>query len=121
MVEGMERMGREEFRGARPRVFVTNADNPDLGRTFVWTQVGWFEREEGSWGDVAFTPIADDEDQLRGLLEQEDPDTDLVEVDIKTEYGRIVFDEFSEEAEQPLYPESPENSSEEPFEEQDTE
>lgn len=61
-IDGMERMAREEFRGARPRVFGTNPDDPENGRTFVWTQMGWFERVAGPWGDVAFTPVADSED-----------------------------------------------------------
>ena len=117
MVEGMERMGRDEFRGARPRVFGTNPDDPENGRTFIWTQVGWFEREEGPWGDVAFTPVADSETDLREWLSRDNPDVDLVE--LTDEYGRTVFQEFQENAEQPLYPEAPENSSEEPFEEED--
>jgi hypothetical protein len=36
------------------------------------------------------------------------------------EFGRMVLDEFIENEEEALYPEAPENSSEEPFEEQDT-
>jgi hypothetical protein len=117
MVEGMERMGREEFSGARPRVFGTNPDNPPGGRIFIWTQVGWFEREEGPWGDVAFTPIADSEDQLRDKLTRDNADVDLAE--LTDEYGRMVYEEFMENAEQPLYPEAPENPNEPQFEEQD--
>jgi hypothetical protein len=117
-IDGMERMARDEFRGAKPRVFGTNPDNPENGRTFVWTQMGWFERVEGPWGDVAFTPIADSESDLRDLIAKDNPDADLMELD--NEFGKNVYDEFMENAEQPLYPEAPETSSEEPFEEQDT-
>ncbi len=116
MVEGM---AREEFRGARPRIFGTNPDDPAAGRTFVWTTMGWFEREEGPWGDVAFTPVADSEDQLKDWIAQKYPEADLVELSLDSEYGRTVFDEFKENAEAPLYPEAPETSSQEPFEEQD--
>ena len=116
MVEGMERMARDEFRGARVRVFATEPDNPAVGRVFVWTKMGWFEREEGPWGDVAFTPVADSEEQLKNWLSKADPDTDLVE--LHDEYGRMVYQEFMED--KPLYPEAPETSSEEPFDEQDT-
>jgi hypothetical protein len=42
----MERMAREEFKGARQRVFGTDSDNGELGRVFVWTQIIWFERVE---------------------------------------------------------------------------
>jgi hypothetical protein len=62
-LEGMDRMAREEFEGARPRVFGTDPDNPEHGRVFIWTKMGWFERAEGPWGDVTFTPVADSEDQ----------------------------------------------------------
>jgi hypothetical protein len=118
-LDGMDRMAREEYTGAAPRVFVTNPDAPENGRTFIWTQMGWLEREEGSWGDVAFSPVADSEDQLRDWIDRETPDVDLVELDNKNEYGRTVLQEFKENAENALYPESPETSSEEPFEEQD--
>ena len=116
---GMDRMAREEFKGAEPRVFSTDPDNPEDGRIFVWTKVGWFEREEGQWGDVAFTPVADSEEQLRDWVSRDIPDTDLTELDNASELGRMVCQEFNEQAESPLYPEAPETSSEEPFEEQD--
>jgi hypothetical protein len=118
-LDGMDRMAREEYKGASPRIFVTNPEDPENGRTFIWTQMGWLEREEGSWGDVAFTPVADSEDQLRDWIARSDPDIDLVELDNQNEYQRTVLQEFKEQAEEVLYPESPENSSEEPFEEQD--
>ncbi len=118
-LDGMDRMAREEFKGAAPRIFGTDAENPENGRIFVWTKMGWFEREEGPWGDVAFTPVADSEDQLREWLARDNPDADLIELDRQSEYGRTVYEEFNEQAETALYPESPENSSEPPFEEQD--
>jgi hypothetical protein len=114
--EGMDRMAREEFRGARPRIFGTDPDNPEHGRVFIWTKMGWFERSEGPWGDVTFTPVADSEDELKEWISREDPDIDLVEMN--NEFGRTVYQEFMEE--EPLYPEAPETSSEEPFDEQDT-
>ncbi len=115
-LEGMDRMAREEFRGACPRIFGTDPDNPEHGRVFVWTKMGWFERIEGPWGDIAFTPVADSEDQLRELISQNNPDIDLVE--FENEFGKTVYQEFMED--EPLYPEAPETSSEEPFAEQDT-
>ena len=115
-LEGMDRMAREEFEGARPRVFGTDPDNPEHGRVFIWTKMGWFERAEGPWGDVTFTPVADSEDQLRDWISRDNPDIDLVALD--NEFGRTVYQEFIEE--EPLYPEAPETSSQEPFDEQDT-
>ena len=116
-LDGMERMAREQFRGAEPRVFGTNPDAPERGQIFIWTQIGWFEREVGPWGNVAFTPVADSEDQLREMVSRNNPVADLVEMD--NEFGRMVYREFKEQAEQALYPESPETSSQEPFDEQD--
>ena len=114
-LDGMERMAKEEYRAARPRVFGTNPDEPEKGGVFIWTTMGWLERMEGPWGDVAFTPVADDEAQLRDWLAQSDPNVDLVE--LNDEFGKNVFAEFMED--EPLYPESPETSSQEPFDEQD--
>ncbi len=118
-IDGMARMGRDEFRGARPRIYGTNATDPEHGRTFVWSKVGWFERVEGPWGDVTFSPVADSEDELKSWLAQSIPDLDLVELDVNRDFGKMVFEEFQEQAETALYPEAPENSSEEPFAEQD--
>jgi hypothetical protein len=114
-LEGMDRMAREEFRGARPRVFGTDPDNPEHGRIFIWTKMGWFERVEGPWGDVTFSPVADSEEQLKEWISRDNPGADLVEMD--NQFGRTVYQEFIEE--EPLYPESPETSSQEPFDEQD--
>jgi hypothetical protein len=85
-----------EFRGARPRIFGTNSEDPDTGRIFVWTRNGWFERIEGSLGNVAFTPIANSEAELRELIAQEDPSFDLVE--LSGEYRKTISEEFMEEA-----------------------
>ncbi|MDD5703356.1 MAG: hypothetical protein PHU23_15075 [Dehalococcoidales bacterium] len=117
--EGMDRLAREVFAGESPRAFSTNPDDPENGRIFIWTKSGWFERVEGPWGNVAFSPVAEDETQLREWLSHDNPDLDLTELDRKTEHGRMVCDEFMENLEYNLYPESPESSSEPPFDEQD--
>ena len=103
----------DEFRGARPRVFGTNPDNPDEGRIFVWTKMDWFERIEGESGDVAFTPIARSETELRELILHDDPSADLIELDAN--YSRMVSDEFIEQS--PSYQDTPEYSEDEPQEE----
>jgi hypothetical protein len=113
-MEGMERMAKEGKEGAQPRIFGTDPDNPEDGRIFIWTKMGWLERIEGSWGNVEFTPVADSEDDLRDWLARQDASVDLVELD--DDYAHMVYDEFIEE--EPLYPEAPENSSEPPFDEQ---
>ena len=48
-LDGMDRMARDQFRGASLGAFGTDPDNPENGRIFIWTQVGWFERIEGPW------------------------------------------------------------------------
>ena len=97
---------------------LTDPDYPEEGRIFVWTKMGWFEREEGPWGDVAFAPVADSEEDLKDWLTRDDPNIDLVELDRESEFGRMVSEEFSEQSQDALYPEAPETSSQEPFDEQ---
>jgi hypothetical protein len=115
MVEGREQMAQDgdEFRGAKLRIFGTDPDNPDEGRIFVWTKMGWFERLEGQSGDVAFTPIAQSESELRELISRDDPSADLVQ--LGREYRKMVSKEFIEQS--PSYRDSPEYSDEEPLEE----
>jgi hypothetical protein len=117
MVEGREHMARDEFRGARLRIFGTDQDNPDEGRIFVWTKVGWFERTKGESEDVAFTPVAQSDDELRELVSRDDPSADLVQ--LGNEYRKRVSEEFMEQS--PSYLDSPEYSSEERFREDDQE
>jgi len=115
MVEDREQMAQDgdEFRGARLRIFGTDPDNPDEGRIFVWTKMGWFERLEGQSGDVAFTPIAQSESELRELISRDDPSAYLVQ--LGREYRKMVSTEFMEQS--PSYRDSPEYSDEEPLEE----
>jgi hypothetical protein len=80
VVEDREHMARDEFRGAQLRILGTDQDNPDEGRIFVWTQVGWFERIKGESEDVAFTPVAHSDDELRELVLRDDPSADLVQL-----------------------------------------
>jgi hypothetical protein len=96
MVEGQKHTTRDEFRGARLRIYGTNTDNPDEGRIFVWTKTGWFERIEGSSGNVAFTPIADSEAQLRELITRDNSSADLFE--LGGEFRKTISEEFSEQS-----------------------
>jgi hypothetical protein len=115
VVEDREHMARDEFRGDRLRILGTDQDNPDEGRIFVWTKVGWLERIKGESEDVAFTPVAHSDDELRELVLRDDPSADLVQ--LGHEYRKRVSEEFMEQS--PSYLDSPEYSSEEHFEEDD--
>lgn len=107
-------MARKLFRGTVPQVFATDdVDDPDRRRIFVWAWTKWFERIEGTSGNVDFTPVADTETELRKWLAQEHAG-ELSEV--SEDFAKIVRDEFVEQS--PLYPEAPELSVEEPFREQ---
>ena len=68
---------REEFGGARIQILGTNPDEPENGRIFVWTKMAWYERIECQWGDVAFTPVAESEEELRELVLRDAPEADL--------------------------------------------
>ena len=109
MVDKGEQYEREESRGAKIQILGTNPDNPDKGRIFVWTKMGWFERLEGQSGDIAFTPIADSEEELRELISRDDPDADLD--DLRGKYREKVSEEFIEQS--PSYSDDSEDSSEE--------
>lgn len=104
----------ERFRETEPRIFSTDSEDPESGRVFVWAWTEWFERVEGETGAVAFTPVADSEPELRRWLKQNCPDDDLLE--ITGEFADQVEEEFLDQS--PLFPESPETSSETPFSEQ---
>ena len=97
------------FAHADPRIFVTDPDNPEEGRTFVWALTRWFERIEGDTGAVEFSPAAEDEDELREWLSEQG--LEITEIDVDNEFGRSVREEFLEQT--PLYPEAPELSDQE--------
>ena len=103
---------REEFRGARIQVLSTNPESPEKGRIFVWTKMGWFERLKGPLGNVAFTPVADSEEELREFISRDNPGADLRE--LGGVYREEVSVEFIQQSRSDSY--SPEDSSEEPDE-----
>jgi hypothetical protein len=97
---------REETSGTKIQILGTNPDNPEDGRIFVWTKMGWLERLEGQSGDVAFTPIAESEKELREVISRDNPDADLT--DITGEFRKQVVEEFIDQS--PSYSDSPEDS-----------
>jgi hypothetical protein len=106
---------REESLGAKIQILGTNPDDPDKGRIFVWTKMGWFERLEGESGDIAFTPIAESEKELREVISRDNPNTDLD--DLRGEFRKMVSEEFIEQS--PSYSDSPENSTVEADDDED--
>ena len=88
MVDSEENSEREESRGAKIQILGTNPDNPEKGRIFVWTKMGWLERMEGQSGDIAFTPIAESEKELREVISRDNPNSDLD--DIRGEFRKKV-------------------------------
>lgn len=101
------------------RVFTTDPDDPDEGRTFLWADQKWFERVEASTGPVEFMHLADSEPEFHQWLEEEEglEPSDLTELERDEEFYRIVHREFLDEA--PPYLEAAELSDEEPFSEQE--
>ena len=114
MVEEISKV-KDEFHGARLQVLGTNLEEPEEGRVFVWTKTGWLERMEGESGDVAFTPIAESEDELLEVIKRDDPLADLYK--LGREYRKMVSDEFVAQSEE--YADSPEYSVEEQTENDD--
>ena len=95
MVDHGGQSEREEFQGARIQILGTNPDRPEKGRIFVWTKMGWFERLLAS-GNVAFSPIAESEEELRELILEDDPEADLSPVSGK--YRKKIAEEFIEQS-----------------------
>jgi hypothetical protein len=112
MVDNGGQSEREEFRGARIQILGTNPDTPEEGRIFVWTKMGWFERLEGPSGSVAFTPVANSEEELREYISRDNTQADLD--DLGGNYRKKVSEEFMEQSRS--YSDSPEDSREEPDE-----
>ena len=98
---------REETSGTKIQILGTNPDNPEDGRVFVWTKMGWLERLEGQSGDVAFTPIAESEKELREIISRDNLDAELY--DITGEFRKQVVEEFIDQS--PSYSDSPEDSA----------
>jgi hypothetical protein len=109
--EQVQRKG-DEARGTGLRIIGTNPEQPDEGRIFVWTKMGWFERIEVQSGAVAFTPVAQSESDLREMVSRDDPSADLVP--LSSRYRKMVSEEFNEQS--TSYRDSPEYSPEEPTE-----
>ena len=74
----------------------------------------WLERMEGQSGDIAFTPIAESEKELREVISRDNPNLDLD--DIRGEFRKF-SEEFIEQS--PSYSESPEDSNEEADDDED--
>ena len=102
----------ERSPGTGIRIFGTNPAQPEEGRIFVWTKMGWFERMEVQSGAVAFTPVARSESELRELISRDEPSADLVA--LSGRFRKMVSEEFNEQA--PSYRDSPEYSREDPSE-----
>ena len=117
MINNEENSAREESRGAKIQILGTNPEDPANGRIFVWTKMGWLERLEGQSGDVAFTPIAESEEELREVISRDNPNADLD--DIGGEFRKKVSEEFIEQS--PSYSDSPEDSNEEADDDEDQE
>jgi hypothetical protein len=109
----VQEFAEDRYRGTRPVAYSTNWRKPAEGRTLVWAWTQWYERLEGPTGAVAFTPVADWEDELRRWLSQQGIE-DLTDIS-QSEFGIRVIEEFLDQT--PLYPESS-ALAEEPFGEQ---
>lgn len=54
-----------------PRVLSTNPDDPTEGRCFIRGRFRWYERLLGEMDNVAFSPVANSEEELHHWLSQE--------------------------------------------------
>jgi len=102
----------KEFSGAKIQILGTNPEHPIEGRVFVWTKMGWFERLEGPSGDVAFSHVADSQEELEEYIARDNPMAELQE--IVGMYRKTVSEEFIGQS--LSYSEPPGDSTEDPDE-----
>lgn len=95
MIDNKDDSEREELNEDTVDVFGTNPNAPEEGRIFVWTETGWFERLEGQSGDIAFTHVAESEEELRALIARDNAKAELTELGSK--YKKSVAAEFKEQ------------------------
>ena len=113
-------MDKQLLGGADPRIYVTNPDDPEEGRIFIYAKARWYERESGPWGDVVYPHVADQEEDLDDYMAQDGSPEDLTELDPDDDdFARSVAYDFMTQS--PLYPEAPETSDEPPFAEREVE
>ncbi len=91
-------MEQELSHGQLPPVLSTNPDDPVEGRCFVRGAFRWYERLQGEMDNVAFSPVANSEEELRRWLSEQGVQ-DLGEP--PTAAARVVQREFLEQ----LFPE----------------
>lgn len=83
---------RNEFRVRPFKVFATNPNDPEEGRIFLLTKVGWFERLNDPSGDLIFTQVGQSEDELLKFVAQDNPSIQLFALgreDIKVFYDEL--------------------------------
>ena len=97
--EGPSLLEEDLFAHADPRIFVTDPERSPAGSN----------GSRGDTGAVEFSPVAEDEDELREWLSERG--LEITEIDVDNEFARSVREEFLEQT--PLYPEAPELSDQE--------
>jgi hypothetical protein len=85
---------RNEFRIRPIKCLATNPNNPEDGRIFLRTNVGWFERLDDPSGDLIFTEVSQSEEELLKFVAQDNPSAYLVPLD--REHIKVVYDELRE-------------------------
>ena len=86
-----------------------------MGMTIWPAHAAFMERESGSLSPGKYADFVVLDQDIMTCAPEAIPDTRVLATVIG---GRMVHQEFMED--EPLYPEAPETSSEEPFDEQDT-
>jgi hypothetical protein len=102
----------DESSGTSLRIYGTNQKQPDEGRIFVLSEMGWFERIEVQSGAVAFTPVAQSENEMKEFVSRDNSSAYLVQ--LGGHYTKVIAREFNEQSSS--YLDSPEYSPDEPTE-----
>lgn len=105
--------------GTDPRIYVTNPDEPEDGRVFIYAKTRWYERVSDPWGGLVYQHVADEEEHLDDYMARDGSPDDLTELDpLDDDFARSVVESFLRHS--PLYQGEVETSGEPPFAERET-
>jgi hypothetical protein len=83
------------FNGTRVKIFGTNPNNPENGKIYLKTKIGWFERSKSESGDLMLAPISQIEAKLLDFAARGGATTELVP--ISPEYRKKFYIELLEQ------------------------
>jgi hypothetical protein len=83
------------FNGTRVKIFGTNPNDPENGRIYLKTKLGWFERSKNESGDLMLAPVSQVEAKLLDFVGNGGASTELIP--LNAEYRKKFYIELLEQ------------------------